>query len=133
MLLDGELGRGKEPQFLQAQKGKLQMKGVRKFKKTHLLCPKRLRNLKNILLSENKQVSPKHKPFWFLTNMLLQSARLLVVSVPISCRIHAELCRLGAVAWLAQGQEERVVGAGARLPRRGQGRMSITGLVNDKH
>lgn len=30
-------------------------------------------------------------------------------------------------------QEERVVGAGARLPRRGQGRMSITGLVNDKH
>lgn len=30
MLLDGELGRGKQPQLLQAQKGKLRMKGVRK-------------------------------------------------------------------------------------------------------
>lgn len=120
MLLDGELGRGKEPQFLQAQKGKLQMKGVRKFKKTHLLCPKRLRNLKNILLSENKQVSPKHKPFWFLTNMLLQSARLLVVSVPISRRIHAELCRLEAVAWPAQGRAE---GAGRA---RGGGRSATS-------
>lgn len=88
--------------------------------KTHLLCPERSRSLKNILLSENKWVSPKHKPFWFLTNMLLQSARLLVVSVPISSRIHAELCRLEAVAWLAQGRAE---GAGRA---RGGGRSATS-------
>lgn len=40
---------------------------------------------------------------------------------------------LGWLRGVQREQEERVVGAGARLPRRGQGRMSITGLVNDKH